>query len=430
MSSNERRIPMEKNHSNLSATSTTAGQTENTTLQFLQNLPLLSLTGDNPEKSLKSILEVIIKQFSADNGYILVENDDHSGLEALASAHTDAEAGSVNTFSSAVTDRVMQTGQGILVKDAMNNKDFFGDPDFQRFNIKSVICAPIPGAQTPIGAVYLDSLKQRDWGQDDLKLLDFVAQCIRLALEIARLQEEKARSQRLVMAGRISLKISHSIKNILQLILGAAEVIDFGLRTNEIHRVKRSWNILKPNLERVRKFTLDMLDFSRERRLEPGPCHFNAVIQGAIESLKAQLKQKNTKLHIRVDQQIPTIELDGERIHEMAANLILNAIDIVDENTGVVSVETKYLEQQNAVQLKVMDNGPGISKEDREKIFLPFESTKNKLGTGLGLAIARQIIEQHRAKIEIESEIGKGATFIVTLPAKIVAEEKPPQTTT
>jgi signal transduction histidine kinase len=107
----------------------------------------------------------------------------------------------------------------------------------------------------------------------------------------------------------------------------------------------------------------------------------------------------------------------------MAANLILNAIDIVDENTGTVTVETKYLQQENAVQLSVTDNGPGISEEAKERIFLPFESTKNKLGTGLGLAIAKQIVEQHKAKIEIESEVGKGATFVVTLPAKIIKEK-------
>jgi len=415
---------MEKDRINLSATATARGQTGDTTLQFLKSLPFSNLTGDNPEQSLKNILESIVKHLSADNGYILVENKEHGGLEPSASAHADIDAESVNTFSTAVTNRVMQTNQSILVEDAVNDKDFFGDPNLQRFNIKSVICIPIRTGTTPTGVLYLDSLQQQcDWRQEDLKLLDFVAQCLWLALEVARLQEEIAKSRRLVMAGQISLKISHSIKNILQLILGATEVIDFGLRTNEIHRVKRSWDILKPNLERVRKFTLDMLDFSRERHLELGPCQFNAVIQSAIESLNSQLKQKKTKLHIRIDQQIQIIELDGERIHEMAANLILNAIDIVDENTGIVTVETKYLQQENAVQLSVTDNGPGISEEAKERIFLPFESTKNKLGTGLGLAIAKQIVEQHKAKIEIESEVGKGATFVVTLPAKIIKEK-------
>jgi signal transduction histidine kinase len=205
---------------------------------------------------------------------------------------------------------------------------------------------------------------------------------------------------------------------------GAAEVIEFGLRTNQIHRVKRSWEILSPNLERLRKFTLDMLDYSKERRLETGPCDFNRIIQGAIESLKAQLKQKGSKLNIRIDQNIPTLELDAERIHEMSLNLILNAIDIVDHDTGVVTVSTHYNENDQSVQLSVADNGPGMSEEMKKKIFTPFESGKNKFGTGLGMPIAKQIVDQHKGRIEIESQLEKGATFNVILPA-IVVTEKP-----
>jgi signal transduction histidine kinase len=416
---------MKNNHSNLSTANTPSGQTADTTLQFLQSLPLSNLTINNHKESLKNALELIIEQFSADNGYILLKNSD---LELLADAHKNAQAESTTTFSNALLEKVIQNKNAIIVKDAMNNQDFLGDPNFQRFNINSAICVPINGPDIPIGVLYLDSSNQQcSWNEQNITLLDFVARYIKLAIEVVQLQQEKAENQRLITAGQVSLKISHSIKNIIQLVLGATEVIDFGLRTNEIHRVKRSWDILKPNLERVRKFMLDMLDFSRERHLELGPCQFNAVIQSAIESLKAQLKQKKTKLHIRADQSIPVIELDGERIHEMATNIILNAIDIVDENTGVVTVETKYLQEQGAVQLSVTDNGPGISDETKEKIFLPFESTKNKLGTGLGLAIAKQIVEQHKAKIEIDSERGKGATFRVIIPAKIIAQEQSPK---
>jgi signal transduction histidine kinase len=104
----------------------------------------------------------------------------------------------------------------------------------------------------------------------------------------------------------------------------------------------------------------------------------------------------------------------------MTTNLILNAVDIVDQDTGVVEVETKYLQESSEVQVGVTDNGPGISEEVRGKIFMPFQSTKNKLGTGLGLAIAKRIVEQHKGRIEIDSELGKGTTFRVILPAKII----------
>ncbi|UCF43047.1 MAG: GAF domain-containing sensor histidine kinase [Planctomycetota bacterium] len=419
---------MEQERSNLPTTCTRRGQTADATLQFLQTLSLSNLTVDNQQQSLKTALHVITDRFSADNGYILLKSDDTDQLELFTSVHKDKQSEPADTFSNTVIEKVLQTNKAILLDDAMNNRDFAGDPNLQRFNIKAVMCAPVNAAHTAAGVMYLDSSQQQcNWNEENLELMGFVARYTQLALEAVRAQQQRDRNQRLINAGQVSLKISHSVKNIIQLVSGAAEVIDFGLRTNEIHRVKRSWGILKPNLERVKKFMLDMLDFSRERHLELGPCEFNAVIQGAIESLNSQLKQKKTKLHIRIDQQIPLIELDGERIHEMAANLILNAIDIVDEKTGVVSVETKYLKEQSAVQLSVTDNGPGISEEAKEKIFQPFESSKNKLGTGLGLAIAKQIIEQHCAEIQIESEIGKGSTFKVILPAKVIDQQQPQQ---
>lgn len=416
---------MEDNRSNLSTVPGSSRQTaEDGTLQFLQSLPVSNLPVEDNEQSLKKCLELINEKFSADHGYILLKGEEEGKLEILASAQKDTDADSPSTFSSAVAAKVMQTGTAILVEEAMNNKDFAGDPNFQRFNIKSALCAVMTQESSPIGVVYLDSSQQQcSWGNEELKLLDFLAGYLGLALDAVQLKQERVKNERLITAGQISLKITHSIKNILQLVSGSAEVIDFGLRTNEIHRVKRSWNIMKPNLDRIKKFMLDMLDFSRERHLELGPCKFNAVVQSAIESLSSQLKQKKAKLHIRVDQQIPTIELDGERIHEMATNLILNAVDIVDDETGVVTVETKYVPEENVIHLSVTDNGPGISKEAKEKIFQPFQSTKNKLGTGLGLAIAKKIIEQHKSKIEIDSETGKGTTFRVILPAKIIEED-------
>jgi len=255
--------------------------------------------------------------------------------------------------------------------------------------------------------------------------LDFIAGWLGLAIEVVNLQRQKDRNQCLITAGQVVLNISHSVKNILQLVSGAVEVLDFGLRTDQIHRVKRSWKILRPNLERIRKFTLDMLDFSKERRLELGPCEFNRTIQAAVESLQMHLKQKETKLHIRIDQKIPVIEFDSDGIHQMAVNLILNAIDIVDENTGIVTVETRLRAKEEGVELTVSDNAPGLADEEKEKIFLPLQSVRNKTGSGLGLAIVKKIVEQHKGRIEVQSEPAKGTTLRVILP---IPPRRVPQT--
>jgi len=390
-------------------------------LQLLYNLGLLSLAGKSQDELLKTAVQAIAEQLAADHCYTLLK-DDSGELAIVVSQGNDASTvEELVRASYALPVEVMKTGEGFLIENTMENQRFFSEPDLQRFNIKHAICLPIKTRQSLFGVIYADTCRDDcDWGAEQLDWVKFVGLYIGMTIGRSNSPEQTSDNQRLIAAGQAALNISHSVKNILQLIGGAVEVIDFGLRTNQIHRVKRSWSILKPNLERVRKFTLDMLDFSKERHLEPGPCDFNSIVQGAIESLKAQLKQKKTKLHVRVDQAIPTVELDGERIHEMALNLILNAIDIVDKETGIVTVETRYLPSEEAVELSVTDNGPGLTEETKEKIFLPFKSTKNKIGTGLGMAIAKQIIDQHKGRIEIETQLGEGSTFKVILPAKVV----------
>lgn len=378
-----------------------------------------SLKEENLNGKLTEIINVITDDLGAEHGYITLK-DQAGQLVNVASAHRDTQDDTLITLSSTLVDRVMKNGTGLVVANAMQNEQFPGDPNFHRFNIKTAVCAAVKTLSSTLGAVYCDSRNDRQWGDTKLEMLELLGLFIGLAVNNIQLFKKCEENKRLAASGQATLKMSHSVKNILQMVSGAAEVMDFGLRTNEIHRVKRSWDILKPNLERLRKFTMDMLDYSKERKLELGPCDFNRVIQGAIESLKSQLKQKKSKLNIRIDQQIPTIELDSERLHEMALNLILNAIDIVDENTGTVNVTTRYHTDEKLVELNVTDNGPGMTEEMKGKIFEPFESDKNKFGTGLGMPIAKQVIEQHKGRIEIDTELGKGSTFRVFLPAKPV----------
>jgi len=398
-----------------------AGPESNSVLALFQSIGANEMTEENFEAALTKTIDAVVSYLGADHGYIMLKGK-AGQLDCVAKTSADGQNDSPSTIGNALVEKVMQTASAVIVNDAMQSPDFPSDPDFQRFNINTAVCAPIKTGQTPTGVLYIDSTSQCRWDNNHLELLRFLALHLAMAVNNATLQKQTAENKRLIATGNAALKLSHSVKNILQMIGGAVEVIDFGLRTNQIHRVKRSWDILKPNLARMKKYTLEMLDYSKERKLKLEPCDFNRVIQGAIESLKAQLKAKKSKLNIRIDRDMPTVELDSERIHEMALNLILNAIDIVDENTGIVSVETKYLADEQTVSVDVTDNGPGITDDMKEKIFTPFESDKNKFGTGLGMPIAKQIVDQHGGHIDIETVKGKGTTFQIVLPAILVGK--------
>jgi len=410
---------MEDTTNNLSAESQISSGSVESVAGLISNLNIKALTEENLEDILLGTISAIAEHFGADHGYIVLKGNEEQPANVV-NIHRDKLDDSMVAASYSVIDAVMEKGNTIIVTDAMISQRFPGDPSFQRFNVNTAICVAVKTTEMIFGVIYIDSSNKNNWDDNRLRFLEFIGEHLGLAINNTHLQQANQENHRLVAAGKACLQLSHSVKNILQMVGGATEVIDFGLRTNEIHRVKRSWDILKPNIERLRKFTLDMLDYSKERTLELGKCDFNRIIQDSIESLHAQLKMKQSKLNIRVDPNMPIIELDSERIHEMSLNLILNAIDIVDEHNGIVSVETKYLQSRGEVELDVSDNGPGMNDEIKEKIFTPFESGKNKFGTGLGMPIAKQVIDQHNGRIEIESEIDKGTTFKVFLPVKLL----------
>ena len=250
----------------ISVQNATATDTSDPTLCLIDSLGLDTLTNENTKDVLNEAISAISEHLGADHGYIVLK-DDKGELATIASISRDGQSEPQMTASDAVIDNVMKSGAGIVVENAMQSSKFGTDPNLQRFNIQSVICVPIKTADSTLGVIYTDSTNCK-WSNSHLGLLEFIGRYMGIAVNNVRLQGKASENIRLLATGNAALQLSHSVKNILQMIGGAAEIVDFGLRTNQIHRVKRSWDILKPNLERMRKYTLEMLDYSKDRPLK------------------------------------------------------------------------------------------------------------------------------------------------------------------
>ena len=108
--------------------------------------------------------------------------------------------------------------------------------------------------------------------------------------------------------------------------------------------------------------------------------------------------------------------IDADGIHQAVLNLLINAIDAVEPNHGVVTLNSDYDPVAHEALIEVQDNGVGIKPDDLERIFQPFFSSKGQRGTGLGLAVTKKIIDEHLGRIEITSKVGQGTTFRIRLP--------------
>jgi len=163
---------------------------------------------------------------------------------------------------------------------------------------------------------------------------------------------------------------------------------------------------------RVKKIVGDLLEFARGREPQMRDVELNNLIKGTYKQVADTTKTESINFTLDSGPGEILIYVDPEQIEQVFINLFTNALDAMPEG-GSLSVKT---EPGNAVvKIRISDTGRGMSRPTLEKIFEPFFTTKDK-GTGLGLAIVFNIIQKHNGRIDIDSEEGKGTTFIITLP--------------
>jgi two-component system, sporulation sensor kinase E len=218
----------------------------------------------------------------------------------------------------------------------------------------------------------------------------------------------------MVEAGRAVLNMSHGIKNIVQSTRAGWEVMDKALEIDDLDVAKRTWGILKQNLDRIQKLSLDMLTFSKDESLNLQLCDFNKLIESVVQTVRPQADQRQVEIAIQVDENPEPVPMDMTKMQDVIMNLLINAIEAVEPETGQVIVSTEWNREQAI--LRISDNGGGI--ENAEKIFEPFYSTKPNTNAGLGLTIAQKIIQNHRGTIQAQSRTDN-TVFTVSLPIHI-----------
>jgi signal transduction histidine kinase len=225
---------------------------------------------------------------------------------------------------------------------------------------------------------------------------------------LSEAQRKLIQSEKLASIGRLAAGVAHELNNPLANISLNTEML---LRTCRDKAVAKKLRVIEENVASAAKIIRDLLDFSREPRLELEYLDINEVLEKTLESLKYRMK--GIKL-VKDLSPVPRIMGDRVRLGQVFTNLVTNAIQAMEEG-GTLTVASRL--KGDWVEVQVRDTGKGIPREHLHKIFDPFFTTKGVgKGTGLGLAITYSIVQKHRGWIDVESEVGKGTTFIVRLP--------------
>lgn len=243
--------------------------------------------------------------------------------------------------------------------------------------------------------------------------------------ELARSREHLLQTEKMAMVGKLAAGMAHSIRNPFTSIKMRLFSLNRTLTLTAAQ--KEDFDVIGQEIRHVDTIVQNFLEFSRPPKLKMQPVSPSAVVDMALQLLEHRLKAYEVTVTVHRTLPLPEISADPEQLKEVLVNLIVNACEAIghDGRIDIHEQETIIASRGRVAVLRLVDNGPGIPAELREKILQPFFTTKEE-GTGLGLSIAVRIIAEHGGWLDVGTEPGRGAVFTITLPIKESAGEHDP----
>ena len=283
-------------------------------------------------------------------------------------------------------------------------------------------CVPIVSGKNLHGLlnVYIQEGHKRSGREEDF--LTSVASALATIIERDLTEQEKkdlqrqlTQAEKLAALGRFTANVAHEIRNPLTSVGGFARRLDKTIPENT--KEKNYAKIIIAEVTRLEKILKNILSFSRETTPNITENDLGEVVERVLLMNEYLFKEKFIAIK-RSLENLPRFLFDSDLIVEVLENIVLNAIDVMPTG-GTLTVTTEKDEGpgKSNVFVRIQDTGDGISEEQMKMIFEPFYTTKAaEHGTGLGLSITKKIMESLDGRVEVESEVGKGAEVILTLP--------------
>jgi len=250
------------------------------------------------------------------------------------------------------------------------------------------------------------------------------------SLEQERLEGELRQAQKMESIGTLAGGIAHDFNNILSAIMGFTDLAL--MRTTDNPAVQEDLNQVRKASVRAANLVRQILTFSRRGPQERYPLQISLILKEAMKLLRPSIPSTIT-IDLDINSEV-TVLADPTQIHQLIMNLATNAYHAMEEHGGVLTIGLTEIDQTpsgKAAQLTVKDTGSGMTETTMARIFEPYFTTKEQgKGTGLGLDVVHGIVIGHQGQITVQSKLGGGTTFTVTLPAILNDQaDEPPNPT-
>ena len=343
-----------------------------------------------------------------------------------------------------VAGMALASGEVINVPNVTQDPRFLGGLRGRTFT--SMVAIPLRLGERRIGTLSVDAAVPNAFSLDDERLLLTLGTLAAAAIENARLvgdlqqsltrlqttQAQLVQSEKLSAIGQLIAGVAHELNNPLTAVLGYTQLLQAEPHLDT--EMREDLDKIYAQAQRAASIVQNLLTFAREHKSQRRFVDVNEVIKRALELSAYQLRNANVQVITRLDVGVLGCIADAGQLQQVFINLINNARDALlttPHRGGHLTIESTL--RDDKIQVRFIDDGPGLSPEVKQHLFEPFFTTKEVgEGTGLGLSICFGIVTDHGGRIWAESEPGQGATFIVELPAskaprRASSETRPPQ---
>jgi two-component system NtrC family sensor kinase len=236
-------------------------------------------------------------------------------------------------------------------------------------------------------------------------------------------QQELLHKERLASMGQLAAGVAHEINNPLGTILLFSDVMYKEAAEDDLRR--DDLKMIINETTRCKNIVADLLNFARQQEVLAQETDVHALLEQVIERISSQPVFEEVEIVRQFSPDLPIIQADPAQLQQVFVNLLNNAAEAM-EGGGSITLATRPVNSQS-VEIKVSDTGCGIPEENLGKLFTPFFTTKALgRGTGLGLSIVYGIIKMHRGQIAVQSQVGQGTTFTLTLPVRLPSGQLAP----
>jgi len=329
------------------------------------------------------------------------------------------------------TGWVCDSGQSILLDDPHDDPRWRGKyVEFPSEQVASFLAAPIVSRGRGIGAIRALRRKSDNpffdnrFRQDDLRLLQAIAEQLAIGLEGVRNTERMIRGERMIAWGELSAKSSHMIGNRVFAVKGDLNELRFLLEdpNPKLEDLRELGKSLETNVRRIEEILQDFRDFVTATHLSRIPTSLNVLVEETVREVFP--RRTSTSLELKLDPRMPIFGLDGKRLRRAISELIENSLSHME--AGTLKVETELMASDSDertlgskissfARIVIEDSGPGVDPEKKSQIFQPFYSSRVR-GMGLGLSIVKGIVDAHDGLVYECGQPGEGARFVILLP--------------